>query len=80
MEGNIETTAGQSDEIERCGRAAVACVNGIHVCERCRIDFVSVGDGAVYFSGRWHGVLGATYSAKQIDAYPGIAQSLAAGA
>lgn len=59
-------------EIEGCGRVATTSQNGIHVCERCRIEFVSVGMGAVHFDGRWHGVVGATYDASQIAVYPGI--------
>ncbi|WP_297826378.1 hypothetical protein [Mycobacterium sp.] len=53
-----ETTDGAC-EIKECGHAATSIMNGIHVCERCRIGFVSVGFGAVYFDGRWHGVSGA---------------------
>jgi len=59
-------------EIEGCGRAAVGTVNGIGVCERCRIAFESAGMGAVRFGGRYHGVIGARYSAEQIALCSGV--------
>lgn len=60
-------------EIVDCGRPATASQSGILVCERCRIEFVSVGPGAVRFAGRWHGVTGARYTPEQVAAFPGLA-------
>lgn len=59
-------------EIRDCGRRVNSTTNGIATCERCRIDFVSVGFGAVYFAGRWHGVSGASYDAAQLAVFPGL--------
>lgn len=59
-------------DIVDCEHDRVAIVNGICVCERCRLDFVSIGFGAVRFDGRWHGVRGATYTAHQADIFPGL--------
>ena len=59
-------------EIIDCGEHASAMTHGVRVCERCRQKFASVGFGAVYFAGRWHGVIGATYTAEQAAAYPGL--------
>lgn len=60
-------------KIETCNREPVAITNGIHVCERCRRDFVSVGNGAVYFGTGWHGVRDASYTDEQRAAFPGLA-------
>jgi hypothetical protein len=59
-------------EIEGCGRVAAAQVNGIAVCDRCRLHFVSAGAGAVWFGGRWHGVLGAMYAPIIAQEFPGL--------
>lgn len=59
-------------EVEGCESMGVASQTGIAVCERCRRGFVSVGCGAVYFGGRWHGVRGATYTPEQRCSFPGL--------
>ncbi len=59
-------------EIEGCDRGSVGRTNGIHVCERCRIHFTSLGFGAVYFNSRWHGVRGANYTPEQVATHPGL--------
>jgi hypothetical protein len=60
-------------EIEGCGGRAVSSRNGISVCDRCDVDWCSAGAWiAVYFGGRWHGVIGATYDAYVADAHPGL--------
>ena len=59
-------------EIDGCGNGASATMNGVSVCERCRVEFTSCGMGAVYFGGRWHGVIGATYNAEQRAAHAGL--------
>lgn len=59
-------------EIEDCGRETVGTVNGIEVCERCRVHFESVGWGTVYFGGRWHGVKGCTYTPTNCKLFPGL--------
>lgn len=59
-------------EIEGCDREVSGTMNGIFVCERCRIHFGSVGLGAVYFDGRWHGVRGATYTERQCASHKGL--------
>jgi hypothetical protein len=46
-------------EIEECRHGSTHTMNGIHVCDRCGTDFVSVGAGVVFFGGHWHGVRGA---------------------
>lgn len=66
-------------EIEGCCNAANSTTNGIRTCERCRIHFESVGMGAVYFGGRWHGVTGATYTDEQVALFPGVRQPAVAG-
>jgi len=59
-------------EIDECCNAATTTNNGISVCERCRLGFVSVSTGAVFFSGRWHGVTGATYTDEACATFPGL--------
>lgn len=59
-------------EFEACLNRATSRISGIHVCERCRQDYSSVGFGVVFFGGRHHGVRGATYTAEQIAAHPGL--------
>jgi len=59
-------------EILDCRGLVVANVNGVAVCERCRVHFTSVGFGAVFFGGCWHGVRGATYTPEQVEAFPGL--------
>jgi len=61
-------------EIARCGSVAMSTTNGIRTCDRCRREFVSVGAGAVYRDGRWHGVRGAVYDVEQTTAHPGLAR------
>lgn len=68
LSGMTRTTC----EIADCGRRASSTTNGLATCERCRTGFVSVGWGAVYFDGGWHGVAGAAYTAEQVVAYPGL--------
>lgn len=62
----------QTCEIRDCGREASGAVNGIECCDRCEREFVSIGMGAVYFEGRWHGVRGAIYSSQEAGEFPGL--------
>lgn len=66
-------------QIEGCYNAANSVTNGIRTCERCRLGFVSLGMGAVYFADRWHGVSGAHYTAEQEASHPGIIERVAHG-
>jgi hypothetical protein len=66
---------GHECEISGCGEACVGTMNGVCVCERCRQEFVSVGHGAVFFDGRWHGVVGSRYTRADVAAYPGLLTS-----
>lgn len=60
-------------EIDSCGGDAIGTMTGVAVCERCRVEWVSARPwGAVFFGGRWHGVIGATYPADVVEAYPGL--------
>ena len=60
-------------EILDCGRTSPRqTMNGIRMCERCRVNFESVGLGAVRFGGRWHGVRGARYTPEQTAIFPGL--------
>jgi hypothetical protein len=59
-------------EIRGCGRTEVGTQNGIACCDRCMRDFQSIGFGAVFFTGTWHGVNGARYTAEQARLFPGL--------
>ena len=59
-------------EIAECGAPAVGTMNGVTVCERCRIGYTSVGAGVVFFAGSFHGVRGATYDDAAIAAHGGL--------
>lgn len=63
-------------EIDGCANDMSGRINGIYVCERCRIHFTSAGMGAVFFDKQWHGVRGATYAADVVDVHPGLALAL----
>lgn len=59
-------------EIEGCGRGCIGTMNGVAVCDRCRVEFESVEMGAVRFGGRWHGVIGAVYTPENVALFPGL--------